>query len=98
MSFLWDMWHNKDEIFSGLLSPFNEPTQEVELGADWNREAVKHNIPVDVGQIGKGILGMISNPVATVDTGVNLLSGAVGKLLPESVMGAVDWADKKLGF
>jgi len=98
MSFLWDMWENKGEVLEGLLSSFTNPTQEVEKGAPWNREAVGHNIPVDVGQIGTGILEMIQHPVVTADVGLNLLSGAVGKLLPEPVMDVVDWADKKLGF
>ena len=98
LSLLSNMWHNKGEVLDGLLSSFTNPTQEVELGADWDRDAAAHNIPVDAGLLAEDIKTIVSHPIVAANEGLNLLSGAVGNLLPEPVMGVLDTIDKKFGY
>jgi hypothetical protein len=96
------MWENKGEVLDGLLSSFTNPTQEVELGADWDRDVAAHNIPVDVGLIGKDIKTIVTHPKEAYEAATGLLGGAwrtgLEKVMPEAVMDALGKVDEYVGY
>jgi hypothetical protein len=102
LSMLWDMWNNKGEVAEGLLSAFTNPTQEVELGADWDRKAVGHNIPVDVGLLAKDIKTVVTHPKEAYEVGTGLIGGAwrhgLEKIMPQGVMDALGKVDEFVGY
>jgi len=102
MSFLWDMWENKGEVLGGLLSPFTNPTQEVEKGADWDRDVVAHNIPVDVGNIAQDVKTIVTHPKEAYESATGLIGGAwrtgLEKVMPEGVMDALGKVDEYVGY
>ena len=102
LSLLSNMWNNKGEVLDGLLSSFTNPTQEVELGDDWDRGAAAHNIPVDVGNIAKDIKTIVSHPKESFDAATGLIGGAwrlgLEKVMPEGVMDALGKVDEFVGY
>ena len=102
LSMLWDMWENKGEVAEGLLSAFTNPTQEVEQGADWNRKAAGHNIPVDVGLLAKDIKTVVTHPKEAYEVGTGLIGGAwrhgLEKVMPQGVMDALGKVDEYVGY
>ncbi len=101
-SFLKNMWDNKGEVAEGLLSALTNPTQEVELGEDWNREAAAHNIPVDVGLIGKDIKTIVTHPKESYEAATGLLGGAwrtgLEKVMPQGLIDVLGKVDEYVGY
>jgi hypothetical protein len=102
LSLLGDMWENKGEIVEGLLSSFTNPTQEVEKGADWDRDVAAHNIPVDVGNIAQDVKTIVTHPKEAYEAATGLLGGAwrtgLEKVMPEGVMDALGKVDEYVGY